>query len=152
MGLVFLIAGTGDPDKSCLFSTGSHNTGTLSMPSSPRRQRVPRCRSQPCVLLDRKCLKRRRDENRPKLDFLKMKEVSLYVIFFVLSPRFVDRLHYRGFSVISDCVFVSVHQSIYQGRVSPHHWKMTSNQCCDGNYNVDSPPPPSRHCESTLHL
>ena len=60
----------------CNTTTGSH-TGTTSMPSSPRRQRVPRCRSQPCVLLDRKCLKRRRDENRPKLDFLKMKEVSI---------------------------------------------------------------------------
>lgn len=60
-------------------NTGLH-TGTTSMPSSPRRQRVPRCRSQPCVLLDRKCLKRRRDENRPKLDFLKMKEVTLALL------------------------------------------------------------------------
>lgn len=50
--------------------------GSASMPSSPRRHRVPRCRSQPCVLHDRKTLKRRRDEERPKLDFLKMKEVS----------------------------------------------------------------------------
>ena len=46
-----------------------------STPSSPRRQRVQRCRSQPCVLHDRKCLKRRRDEERPALDFLKMTEV-----------------------------------------------------------------------------
>ena len=63
----------------CNTTTGSSHTGTASMPSSPRRQRVPRCRSQPCVLLDRKCLKRRRDENRPKLDFLKMKEVGSYL-------------------------------------------------------------------------
>lgn len=48
-----------------------------STPSSPRRQRVPRCRSQPSVLCDRKAgLKRRREESRPTLDFIKMKEVS----------------------------------------------------------------------------
>lgn len=52
--------------------SGSHH----STPSSPRRQRVLRCRSQPCVLHDRKCLKRRRDEERPALDFHKMTEVS----------------------------------------------------------------------------
>ncbi len=46
-----------------------------STPSSPRRPRVPRCRSQPCVLHERKSLKRRRDEARPALDFQKMKEV-----------------------------------------------------------------------------
>ncbi|XP_013383024.1 protein FAM53A [Lingula anatina] len=49
-----------------------------STPSSPRRQRIPRCRSQPCVLQDRKCgLKRRREEDRPALDFLKMKETAI---------------------------------------------------------------------------
>ena len=50
-----------------------------STPSSPRRHRIPRCRSQPCVLHDRKCgVKRRRDEDRPALDFLKMKEVRYF--------------------------------------------------------------------------
>lgn len=50
-----------------------------STPSSPRRQRIPRCRSQPCVLHDRKCgIKRRREEDRPALDFHKMKETAIY--------------------------------------------------------------------------
>lgn len=49
---------------------------THSTPSSPRRPRVQRCRSQPCDLQMRKCrLKRRHDDERPTLDFLKMKEV-----------------------------------------------------------------------------
>ncbi|ELU04150.1 hypothetical protein CAPTEDRAFT_219592 [Capitella teleta] len=49
-----------------------------STPSSPRRQRVPRCRSQPSLLSDRKGgLKRRREESRPTLDFFKMKETAL---------------------------------------------------------------------------
>ncbi|KAI0243213.1 Protein FAM53A, partial [Lamellibrachia satsuma] len=49
-----------------------------STPSSPLRYHIPRCRSQPCELLhERKSgLKRRRDEERPALDFFKMKEVS----------------------------------------------------------------------------
>ena len=52
-------------------------SGTNSTPSSPRRYRVLRCRSQPCDLQDRKCgLKRRRDDDRPTLDLFKMKEVS----------------------------------------------------------------------------
>ena len=48
-----------------------------SEPSSPQRIMVPRCRSQPSVLHERKCLKRRRGEDRPALDFLKMKEVRV---------------------------------------------------------------------------
>jgi hypothetical protein len=69
-------------------STNSKVTGSMpvipgsgqaasSTPSSPGSlQRVPRCRSQPCVLHERKCLKRRRDEERPALDFRKMKETA----------------------------------------------------------------------------
>lgn len=55
------------------------NETVVSEPSSPLRQPVPRCRSQPSVLHERKCLKRRRDEDRPALDFLKMKEVCISV-------------------------------------------------------------------------
>ena len=49
-----------------------------STPSSPLRFHIPRCRSQPCELLNERKLglKRRRDEERPALDFCKMKEVS----------------------------------------------------------------------------
>ena len=60
---------------SCLTASQQGSRSHHSTPPSPRRQRVPRCRSQPCVLHDRKCLKRRRDEERPALDFLKMTEV-----------------------------------------------------------------------------
>ncbi|XP_064601501.1 protein FAM53A-like [Liolophura sinensis] len=48
-----------------------------STPSSPCHHRIPRCRSQPCVLHDRKCgLKRRRDYDRPTLDLHKMAETA----------------------------------------------------------------------------
>ncbi|XP_064631389.1 protein FAM53A-like [Lineus longissimus] len=49
-----------------------------SVPSSPRRQHIQRCRSQPCVLNERRGrMKRRREEdNRPKIDFLKMTETA----------------------------------------------------------------------------
>ncbi|XP_014777131.1 nuclear pore complex protein DDB_G0274915 [Octopus bimaculoides] len=50
---------------------------SVSNPSSPRRQRIPRCRSQPCVLHDRKAgVKRRRDYDRPTLDFHKMTQTA----------------------------------------------------------------------------
>lgn len=47
-----------------------------SVQSSPHRHRIPRCRSQPSVLHDRKYgVKRRRDhDQRPALNFLKMTE------------------------------------------------------------------------------
>lgn len=47
-----------------------------SAQSSPQRHRIPRCRSQPSVLHDRKYgVKRRRDhDQRPSLNFLKMTE------------------------------------------------------------------------------
>ena len=49
---------------------------SVSNPSSPRRQHIPRCRSQPCVLHDRReGRKRRRDYDRPTLDFHKMTQV-----------------------------------------------------------------------------
>lgn len=52
-------------------------------PEPGRRLRLPRSRSQPCVLLGRKSrLKRRREEDaqwpRPSLDFLKMTRVRLF--------------------------------------------------------------------------
>lgn len=50
-----------------------------SVPSSPHRSRIPRCKSQPSFIRERKYgLKRRRDyDRRPALDFRKMTEVSL---------------------------------------------------------------------------
>ena len=53
-----------------------------STPSSPLRLHMPRCRSQPCELLNERKfgLKRRRDEERPALDFCKMKEVSVLLL------------------------------------------------------------------------
>ena len=58
---------------------GGAASGYTSHPVSPRRQRrvPPRCRSQPCVLNDRRSsagMKRRRD-NRPAIDFRRMTEV-----------------------------------------------------------------------------
>ncbi|XP_014344315.1 protein FAM53A isoform X2 [Latimeria chalumnae] len=55
----------------------SANSTPTSTPELSRRQGLLRCRSQPCVLNERKSgLKRRREEdvrwNRPSLDFLKM--------------------------------------------------------------------------------
>ncbi|KAM4810073.1 protein FAM53A [Rhinophrynus dorsalis] len=55
----------------------SANSTPTSTPELSRRQGLLRCRSQPCVLNERKTrLKRRRDEDvrwtRPSLDFLKM--------------------------------------------------------------------------------
>ncbi|XP_053314154.1 protein FAM53A [Spea bombifrons] len=55
----------------------SANSTPTSTPELSRRQGLLRCRSQPCVLNERKTrLKRRRDEdvrwNRPSLDFFKM--------------------------------------------------------------------------------
>lgn len=53
-----------------------------SVQSSPHRHRIPRCRSQPSVLHDRKYgVKRRRDhDHRPSLNFLKMTEVNFNVM------------------------------------------------------------------------
>ncbi|KAH0624416.1 hypothetical protein JD844_031828 [Phrynosoma platyrhinos] len=58
-------------------SLSSANSTPTSTPELSRSQGLLRCRSQPCVLNERKIrLKRRRDEdvqwNRPSLDFLKM--------------------------------------------------------------------------------
>ncbi|XP_025093462.1 protein FAM53A-like isoform X2 [Pomacea canaliculata] len=51
--------------------------GTGSVPLSPCRNKIPRCHSQPCVLHDRRCgKKRRRDTERPTLDFHKMTETA----------------------------------------------------------------------------
>ena len=64
----------------------SSSSSTASVPafisshqSSPHRHRIPRCRSQPSVLHDRKYgVKRRREyDHRPALNFHKMKEVLL---------------------------------------------------------------------------
>ncbi|XP_073505206.1 protein FAM53A [Phyllobates terribilis] len=59
----------------------SANSTPTSTPELRRRQGLLRCRSQPCVLNERKTrLKRRRDEdvrwNRPSLDFFKMTRTS----------------------------------------------------------------------------
>ncbi|XP_044151382.1 protein FAM53A [Bufo gargarizans] len=59
----------------------SANSTPTSTPELRRRQGLLRCRSQPCVLNERKTrLKRRRDEdirwNRPSIDFLKMTRTS----------------------------------------------------------------------------
>ncbi|KAI8482023.1 protein import into nucleus [Branchiostoma belcheri] len=60
-----------------LSSVGSSLTSTPELPR--RRVGLPRARSQPCVLHhDRKGgLKRRREEERPTIDFVKMKEGEL---------------------------------------------------------------------------
>jgi hypothetical protein len=46
------------------------------------RNKIPRCRSQPSVLYDRKCgIKRRRDhDHRPTLNFNKMTEVNIFML------------------------------------------------------------------------
>ncbi|CAN2388415.1 Family with sequence similarity 53 member A [Pristimantis euphronides] len=59
----------------------SANSTPTSTPELRRRQGLLRCRSQPCVLNERKTrLKRRRDEDvrwsRPSIDFLKMTRTS----------------------------------------------------------------------------
>ncbi|KAM3940764.1 protein FAM53A isoform 1-T3 [Leptodactylus fuscus] len=59
----------------------SANSTPTSTPELRRRQGLLRCRSQPCVLNERKTrLKRRRDEdvrwNRPSIDFFKMTRTS----------------------------------------------------------------------------
>ena len=91
-------------------STG--NTGSVpvmssqnvqSTPSSPSRYHIPRCRSQPCELLhERKSgLKRRRDEERPALDFCKMKEVG-FTFTFIFVPLQLD------------CSFISLKKKTYR--------------------------------------
>ncbi|XP_074641972.1 protein FAM53A-like [Tubulanus polymorphus] len=55
----------------------SGGSGSSSTIASPRRHRIMRSRSQPCVLSDRKCgVKRRREDDRPAVDFHKMKETA----------------------------------------------------------------------------
>ena len=67
--------------SSCNAGGGGAASGYTSHPVSPRHQRrvppPPRCRSQPCVLNERKQggLKRRRS-HRPAIDFAKMTEVG----------------------------------------------------------------------------
>uniref|UniRef100_A0A8B9N716 Family with sequence similarity 53 member A n=1 Tax=Accipiter nisus TaxID=211598 RepID=A0A8B9N716_9AVES len=61
----------------------SANSTPTSTPELSRRQGLLRCRSQPCVLNEKKSrLKRRREEdvrwNRPSLDFFKMTRVRFY--------------------------------------------------------------------------
>ncbi|XP_025920305.1 protein FAM53A isoform X1 [Apteryx rowi] len=63
----------------------SANSTPTSTPELSRRQGLLRCRSQPCVLNEKKSrLKRRREEdvrwNRPSLDFFKMTRVFLKVL------------------------------------------------------------------------
>ena len=61
-----------------------------SVQSSPHRHRIPRCRSQPSVLHDRKYgVKRRRDhDHRPSLNFLKMTEVNFNVMMKIVQKEF----------------------------------------------------------------
>lgn len=54
---------------------------------SPSKQMLLRCQSQPCVIHERRCgVKRRRDEQRPSINFSKMTEVSL------VFPTIVEHL------------------------------------------------------------
>lgn len=64
-------------------STSSVQTAHHHYHHHHHRNRIPRCRSQPSVLYDRKCgIKRRRDyDHRPNLNFHKMKEVILYCFY-----------------------------------------------------------------------
>lgn len=69
----------------------SAGSSPSSTPELGRRLGLLRCRSQPCVLVGRKCRrKRRREESahwpRPSLDFLKMTRVRL-ALFLLCSPR-----------------------------------------------------------------
>ena len=79
MPIIFTGSGTSSGSGSGSIHGGSGGMGTNSVPTSPRRQRVPRCRSQPCVLNERKHggLKRRLDSDRPAIDFRKMSEVMI---------------------------------------------------------------------------
>ncbi|KAK6178061.1 hypothetical protein SNE40_012897 [Patella caerulea] len=70
---------------SCEDRISSRPLGGISSPgpdslrysSPPRIHRIPRCKSQPCVLHDRKYGKKRRhDYNRPTLDFTKMTQTA----------------------------------------------------------------------------
>lgn len=61
-------------------SVAAAAAGTASAPSSPRRLRPPRCRSQPCDLQRERFsgggVKRRHEDERPSLDFDKMTETA----------------------------------------------------------------------------
>lgn len=76
----------------------SANSTPTSTPELSRRQGLLRCRSQPCVLNEKKSrLKRRREEdvrwNRPSLDFFKMTRVRFYFPQFVCAKGTIaDRL------------------------------------------------------------
>ncbi|XP_067932488.1 protein FAM53A-like [Watersipora subatra] len=67
-------------------STPMRVNAAKSMPSvadpsrhiSPSKQLLLRCQSQPCVIHERRCgIKRRRDEQRPSINFNKMTETAL---------------------------------------------------------------------------
>lgn len=55
---------------------GGFGGSAYSLPLSPCRNKIPRCHSQPCVLHDRRCGKKRRRDDRPTLDFHKMTETA----------------------------------------------------------------------------
>ncbi|KAL3864054.1 hypothetical protein ACJMK2_005764 [Sinanodonta woodiana] len=62
--------------SSCSGSVASVPNSVKSMPSSPHRQKIQRCRSQPSFYRERKSGKRRKLHGRPNLNLLKMKETA----------------------------------------------------------------------------
>ena len=75
-----------EDEISCSNASGSTSSVQLSHHYNHHhhhhRNKIPRCRSQPSVLYDRKCgIKRRRDhDHRPTLNFNKMTEVNIFML------------------------------------------------------------------------
>ena len=82
IGFLFSLRGGHQPASRGSNDTGLRVAGGGSMPSicggmsASGSPRLSRARSQPCINTDRRSLKRRREE-RPTLDLLKMQQVSM---------------------------------------------------------------------------
>ncbi|XP_069779823.1 protein FAM53A-like isoform X2 [Narcine bancroftii] len=146
----------------------SASSSPTSTPELSRRQGLLRCRSQPCVLNERKCgLKRRREEDarwtRPSLDFLKMTRTlknskSLCSLDYEEDD---EDDHHMKTIVSSPCDSNDLLMNIITPGTSPikehdsvrYHVPGSRDSCCPRNFGEEVPVSKSEEeasdCEST---
>lgn len=132
----------------------SANSTPTSTPELRRRQGLLRCRSQPCVLNERKTrLKRRRDEdvrwNRPSIDFFKMTRTSKSLC--SLDYEDEDDPHLK--TIVSSPCDSSDHMNIITPGSSPIKEIMDGGTClvnCSREPAVSESEEDLSDCESTI--
>ncbi|XP_056410811.1 protein FAM53A [Hyla sarda] len=132
----------------------SANSTPTSTPELRRRQGLLRCRSQPCVLNERKTrLKRRRDEdvrwNRPSIDFFKMTRTSKSLC----SLDYEDEEDPHLKTIVSSPCDSSDHMNIITPGSSPIKETTDGGTCplnCPREATVSESEEDLSDCESTI--